>query len=205
MAGMPWNLKAPKMIGVHVTGQLSGWTASKDVILKVAEILTVKGGTGAIVEYFGPGAASISATGKATICNMGAELGATTSIFPFDDRMATYLRATERDQEKLLADLRPDAERRVKTLLVLADIAERENVEVDDAQLEAELARSRERYASNPQLVSYLDSPRGRAYTRSLLRRTRTVEVLIDRWIEQHPEFGNVQHLHDESPEKGTP
>ena len=93
MAGMPWELKWPKIIGVHLTGELSGWTSSKDVILKLAGILTVKGGTGAIVEYFGDGCASISCTGKATICNMGAEIGATTSLFPYDARMSDYLRA----------------------------------------------------------------------------------------------------------------
>ncbi len=97
MTGFPWNVRWPKMIGVHLTGELSGWSASKDVILKVAEILTVKGGTGAIVEYFGPGANSISATGKATICNMGAEIGATTSIFGYDDASARYLKATGRE------------------------------------------------------------------------------------------------------------
>ncbi|MDO1500163.1 aconitate hydratase [Winogradskyella maritima] len=96
MAGMPWELKFPKLIGVRLTGKLSGWTAPKDVILKVAEILTVKGGTGAIVEYFGPGALSMSCTGKGTICNMGAEIGATTSTFGYDDSMSRYLRATER-------------------------------------------------------------------------------------------------------------
>ena len=96
MAGMPWELKFPKLIGVKLTGKLSGWTAPKDVILKVAEILTVKGGTGAIVEYFGPGATSMSCTGKGTICNMGAEIGATTSTFGYDDSMERYLRATER-------------------------------------------------------------------------------------------------------------
>jgi aconitate hydratase len=96
MAGMPWELKFPKLIGVRLTGKLSGWTAPKDVILKVAEILTVKGGTGAIVEYFGPGALSMSCTGKGTICNMGAEIGATTSTFGYDDSMERYLRATDR-------------------------------------------------------------------------------------------------------------
>ncbi len=97
MAGMPWELKFPKLIGVRLTGKLSGWTAPKDVILKVAEILTVKGGTGAIVEYFGPGATSMSCTGKGTICNMGAEIGATTSTFGYDESMERYLRATERE------------------------------------------------------------------------------------------------------------
>ncbi|KAJ3308304.1 Aconitate hydratase mitochondrial [Blyttiomyces sp. JEL0837] len=96
MANIPWELKCPKVIGVKLTGKLSGWTSPKDVILKVAGILTVKGGTGAIVEYFGPGVDSISCTGMATICNMGAEIGATTSIFPFNSRMADYLRATNR-------------------------------------------------------------------------------------------------------------
>ncbi|MDO3694594.1 aconitate hydratase [Wenyingzhuangia sp. chi5] len=96
MAGMPWELKFPKLIGVKLTGKLSGWTASKDVILKVAGILTVKGGTGAIVEYFGEGAKNLSATGKGTICNMGAEIGATTSTFGYDESMDRYLRATDR-------------------------------------------------------------------------------------------------------------
>lgn len=96
MAGMAWELKFPKLIGVRLTGKLSGWTAPKDVILKVAEILTVKGGTGAIVEYFGPGATAMSCTGKGTICNMGAEIGATTSTFGYDESMERYLRATDR-------------------------------------------------------------------------------------------------------------
>jgi len=96
MAGMPWELKFPKLIGVKLTGKLSGWSSSKDVILKVADILTVKGGTGAIIEYFGEGAISLSCTGKGTICNMGAEVGATTSTFGYDDSMERYLRATER-------------------------------------------------------------------------------------------------------------
>ena len=88
MAGLPWELKMPKLIGVKLTGKLSGWTVAKDVILKVAGILTVKGGTGAIVEYFGEGADSLSCTGKATICNMGAEIGATCSLFTYDEKMA---------------------------------------------------------------------------------------------------------------------
>ncbi len=98
MAGMPWELKFPKLIGVKLTGKMSGWTASKDVILKVAGILTVKGGTGAVVEYFGEGAKSLSGTGKGTICNMGAEIGATTSTFGYDEAMERYLRATGRDE-----------------------------------------------------------------------------------------------------------
>jgi len=102
MADIPWELKCPKVIGVKLTGQLKGWTSPKDVILKVAGILTVKGGTGAIVEYFGEGVDSISCTGMGTICNMGAEIGATTSVFPFNGRMADYLVATER---KAIADL----------------------------------------------------------------------------------------------------
>lgn len=112
-----------------------------------------------------------------------------------------YLRVTERDEAKLRDEFQPDAERRVKTLLVLSEIAEKEQVEVDDQLLAAELARSRERYADNPRLLAYLESPRGQAYTRSLLRRSQTVEKLIDEWIEQHPEFANVQHLHDDTPQ----
>lgn len=104
MAGMPWELKFPKLIGIHLTGKLSGWTAAKDVILKVAGLLTVKGGTGAIVEYFGPGAQSISCTGKGTICNMGAEIGATTSTFGYDEKMSAYLRATGRAEVADMAD-----------------------------------------------------------------------------------------------------
>ncbi len=115
MAGMPWELKFPRVIGVHLSGALKGWSSAKDVILKVAGILTVKGATGAIVEYFGEGTSSISATGKGTICNMGAEIGATTSIFPYDERMGTYLRATGReavaDRADALAEhLRADPE-----------------------------------------------------------------------------------------------
>jgi len=104
MAGLPWNVRMPKVVGVHLTGSLSGWTSPKDVILKLAGIMTVKGGTGKIVEYFGPGTRSISCTGKGTITNMGAELGATTSVFPFDERMATYLRATKRADLAQLAE-----------------------------------------------------------------------------------------------------
>ncbi|MFT3753517.1 MAG: aconitate hydratase [Paludibacter sp.] len=103
MAGMPWELKMPKIIGVKLTGKLSGWTSPKDVILKLAGILTVKGGTNAVIEYFGEGANSLSATGKGTICNMGAEVGATTSIFPFDTKSAEYLRATGRSSIAELA------------------------------------------------------------------------------------------------------
>ncbi|MCY4280914.1 MAG: aconitase family protein [Acidimicrobiaceae bacterium] len=104
MTGFPWNVRWPKLIGVRLTGELSGWSAPKDVILKVADILTVAGGTGAVVEYFGPGARSLSATGKATICNMGAEIGATTSIFDYDESMSRYLRATGRGEAADLAD-----------------------------------------------------------------------------------------------------
>ncbi len=115
MAGMPWELKMPKLIGVKLTGRLSGWTSAKDVILKVAGILTVKGGTGAIVEYFGEGADAISCTGKGTICNMGAEIGATTSLFHYSHKMKDYLEATERadiaaEAEKVKEHLRADQE-----------------------------------------------------------------------------------------------
>ena len=104
MADMPWELKWPKLIGIKLTGKLNGWTAAKDVILKVAGILTVKGGTGAIVEYFGDGAQSLSCTGKGTICNMGAEIGATTSTFGYDESMERYLKATGREDVVALAD-----------------------------------------------------------------------------------------------------
>ncbi|MDZ7674100.1 MAG: aconitate hydratase [Acidimicrobiales bacterium] len=115
MTGFPFNVRWPKLIGVHLTGELSGWTAPKDVILKVAEVLTVKGGTGAIVEYFGPGADSITATGKGTICNMGAEIGATTSLFQYDGNIAAYLESTEREEiadaaNAVSGDLRADPE-----------------------------------------------------------------------------------------------
>ena len=103
MAGMPWELLYPKRIGVKLTGELNGWTAPKDIILKVAEELTVSGGTNSIVEYFGPGTSSISCTGKATITNMGAEVGATCSIFPYDERMETYLKYTNREKIAELA------------------------------------------------------------------------------------------------------
>jgi aconitate hydratase len=104
MAGMPWELKWPKLIGVKLTGKLNGWASAKDVILNLAGILTVKGGTGAIVEYFGKGTNSISCTGKGTICNMGAEIGATTSVFPFDEKMSSYLRITGRADVAALAE-----------------------------------------------------------------------------------------------------
>src|SRR5215208_1343128 len=115
MAGLPWELKMPKLIGVKLTGKMSGWTSCKDVILWVAGQLTVKGGTGAIVEYFGDGADSMSATGKGTVCNMGAEIGATCSLFTYDEKMSAYLKATGREEVAALADgirehLRPDAE-----------------------------------------------------------------------------------------------
>ena len=108
MTGFPWNVRWPELIGVRLIGELSGWSAPKDVILKVADILTVAGGTGAIVEYFGPGARSLSATGKATICNMGAEIGATTSIFDYDESMGRYLRATSRAEAADMADAAAD-------------------------------------------------------------------------------------------------
>src|SRR5438093_3652267 len=104
MAGLPWEVLHPKLIGVKLTGKLRGWASPKDVILYVCGLLTVKGGTNKIVEYFGPGAETISATGKGTITNMGAELGATTSIFPFDQKMVAYLRITDRADIAKLAE-----------------------------------------------------------------------------------------------------
>lgn len=136
MAGMPWELLNPKLVGVKLTGSFHGWTSPKDVILKVLDLLTVKGGTNRIIEYFGPGADSISCTGKATITNMGAELGATTSIFPCDQRMLDYLKITDRQDiaalaEAQLEDLRADAE-------VLADPSKYydEVIEIDLDSLE---------------------------------------------------------------------
>jgi aconitate hydratase len=136
MAGLPWEVLHPKLVGVHLTGKLSGWAAPKDVITYLCGLLTVKGGTNKIVEYFGPGAESISATGKGTICNMGAELGATTSVFPFDERMAAYLEATDRADVARLArenraDLVPDPE----VLRSPKDFYD-EVVEIDLSQLE---------------------------------------------------------------------
>ena len=139
MTGFPFNVRYPKLIGVHLTGELSGWLSSKDVILEVARILTVAGGTGAIVEYIGPGANSISATGKATICNMGAEIGATTSVFAYDDAMARYLKATGREAiadaaNAVAHDLRPDDE-------VLADPSRfyDQVIEIDLSTLEPQI------------------------------------------------------------------
>ena len=139
MAGMAWELKFPKLIGIKLTGKLSGWVASKDVILEVARILTVKGGTGAIVEYFGEGATSLSATGKATICNMGAEIGATTSVFPYDANTRKYLIETERE------DIAKEADKVVKYLTadpeVLANPKEYydEIIEINLSELEPKL------------------------------------------------------------------
>ncbi|HWW53662.1 MAG TPA: aconitase family protein, partial [Acidimicrobiales bacterium] len=139
MVGDVFQVRFPKLIGVHLSGELSGWTAAKDIILRVAELLTVKGGTGAIVEYFGPGADAISATGKATVCNMGAEIGATTSVFSFDDHGLSYLEATGRSAmaeaaSRVMADLRPDAE-------VLADPSSYfdQLLEIDLSTLEPQL------------------------------------------------------------------
>src|SRR3989442_11277849 len=136
MAGLAWEVLDPKLIGVHLTGKLSGWTSGKDVITYLLGVLTVKGGTNKIVEYFGHGAESISATGKGTICNMGAELGATTSLFHFDDRMATYLAATDRaDIAKVAQQYR---EHLVGDPEVLADPKKYydEVVEIDLSELE---------------------------------------------------------------------
>src|SRR3989440_420664 len=136
MTAFPFNVRWPKLIGVHLTGELSGWSSPKDVILKVAEILTVKGGTGAIVEYFGPGADSISATGKGTICNMGAEIGATTSIFAYDPNMAAYLKASRREAiadaaDGVAADLRHDPEVEADPERVFDRIIERDGLLAD--------------------------------------------------------------------------
>ena len=136
MTGFPFNVRWPKLIGVHLTGELDGWSAPKDVILKVAEILTVKGGTGAIVEYFGPGAESMSCTGKATICNMGAEIGATTSLFAYDPAMSRYLAATGRAAiadaaDRVAADLRADDDALADPAAVFDEV-----IEIDLSTLE---------------------------------------------------------------------
>ena len=110
-----------------------------------------------------------------------------------------YLRITERDEKQVVDEFRPDAEKRVKTLLVLSAVADKENVEVTDAELDSELERSRERYAGNPRLITYLESARGRTYTRSLLRRSKTIEMLVDRYIAAHPEFADVQHIESDA------
>ncbi len=134
MAGLPWEVLYPRVIGVHLSGVMSGWTAPKDVILKLAGILTVSGGTNAVIEYFGPGAHSISATGKATITNMGAELGATTSMFPYDERMAAYLDATNRHELVELAD-------RHRHLLAADDECESDPQTSYDRVVELDLSR----------------------------------------------------------------
>lgn len=136
MAGMPWELKWPKIIGVKLTGKLSGWTSPKDVILKLAGILTVKGGTGAIVEYFGPGTSSISCTGKGTICNMGAEIGATTSVFPFDNKMAAYLRSTDRADVAKLAEKNAEALQADKEVLANPEKYYDQIIEINLSELE---------------------------------------------------------------------
>lgn len=139
MAGMPWELKFPKLIGVKLTGELSGWTSAKDVILKVAGILTVDGGTGTIVEYFGPGADRLSCTGKGTICNMGAEIGATTSIFGYGDQMAKYLRATGRSEVADLADSVREHLRADKEVLANPDLYYDQVIEINLSELEPHL------------------------------------------------------------------
>ena len=139
MAGMPWELKWPKIIGVKLNGKLNGWVSAKDVILKLAGILTVKGGTGAIVEYFGDGTSSISCTGKGTICNMGAEIGATTSIFPFDEKMASYLRITRRADVAALAESLADELCADKEVLANPEKYYDQVVEINLSELEPHL------------------------------------------------------------------
>lgn len=135
MTGMPWELKMPRLIGVHLTGQLTGWASPKDVILKLAGMLTVKGATNAIIEYFGEGTASLSCTGRATICNMGAELGATTSVFPYDEAGRHYLTATGREEVARLADsVTPDLRADAETAVRPADFYD-EVVEIDLSRL----------------------------------------------------------------------
>ncbi len=134
MAGLPWEVKYPTLIGVHLTGEMSGWTAPKDVIIYLAGVLTVAGGTNAIIEYFGPGVESISCTGKATITNMGAELGATGDVFPFDSRMATYLQATRRPELAQLAE-------KYKHLLTADPDVEKDPAQYYDRIVEIDLSK----------------------------------------------------------------
>lgn len=167
MAGMEWELKMPKLIGVHLTGALSGWASPKDVILKLAGILTVKGGTNAIIEYFGEGTASLSATGKATICNMGAEVGATTSLFPYDRRMATYLQATGRAEvaemaDAIAADLQPDPE-----AIATPEAYYDRIIEIDLSQLEPYINGPFTPDAATP-ISEFAEKVRNHAYPRQM-------------------------------------
>lgn len=139
MAGMPWELKMPKIIGVKLSGKLSGWASAKDVILKLAGILTVKGGTNAIIEYFGEGTATLSATGKATICNMGAEVGATTSIFPYDSKASEYLIATNREDVAQIANTISDYLRADQEVLRNPEKYYDRIIEIDLSELEPQI------------------------------------------------------------------
>ena len=139
MAGMPWELKLPKLIGVKLNGKMNGWASAKDIILKVAGILTVKGGTGAIVEYFGEGANELSCTGKGTICNMGAEIGATTSLFGYDNHMSEYLRATGREKVATFADNIGEHLRADDDVLKSPELYYDELIEIDLSTLEPHL------------------------------------------------------------------
>ena len=139
MAGMPWELKLPKLIGVKLNGKMNGWASAKDIILKVAGILTVKGGTGAIVEYFGEGANELSCTGKGTICNMGAEIGATTSLFGYDNHMSEYLRATGRERVATFADNIEEHLRSDDDVLKSPDLYYDKLIEIDLSTLEPHL------------------------------------------------------------------
>ncbi len=160
MAGLPWEVKCPKLIGVHLTGSLGGWTSPKDVILRLCGILTTKGGTDAIIEFFGPGTRSISCTGKGTITNMGAEVGATTSVFPFDERMATYLKATDR------AGLATLAQQRAKELVADPEVEQDPKtffdqvIEIDLSSLEPYIVGPRRPDAARPisQLAKDVDA-----------------------------------------------
>ena len=180
MAGWPFNLRVPRHIGVHLTGSLSGWAAPKDVILKVAGLLTVKGGTGAIVEYFGPGTESISATGKATVCNMGAEIGATCSLFPYDANTARYLRATGRDAIADLADrnaemLRPDPDAELAPERCFDRV-----IEIDLSELEPHLVGPRTPDLDRPVSEIAADADR-EGYPRDLGRARGLVHQLVVR------------------------
>ncbi|MCB9025498.1 MAG: aconitate hydratase [Bdellovibrionaceae bacterium] len=150
MAGLPWEVKNPKIVGVHLKGKMSGWTSAKDVILKLCGVMTVKGGTNKIVEYFGEGCESISCTGKATITNMGAELGATCSIFPFDSRMSTFLKTTKRDELAKLAEQNNDILTADKEVIASPKEFYDEVIEIDLNKLEPHLVGPHSPDAARP-------------------------------------------------------
>ena len=208
MSGWPFNTRVPKVIGVHLRGALSGWAAPKDVILKVAGILTVKGGTGAIVEYFGPGAESISATGKATICNMGAEIGATCSLFPYDARTAAYLEATGRGALADLADAHAEHLRIDPDVLDSPERYYDRVIDIDLDELEPHLVGPHTPTSTGRSPTSAEPPARGELPTRHQLRARRIVHQLVVRRHRSRRQRGAQAHargLHVKTPLLITP